>query len=286
MIFQKTKSTLKENVWGGHKLAAKYGKGDFSPRRIAESWERCELLDQLGFQLKWIDTDFPTSVQVHPGLETTTQTDLVCDGGSEIWVVVESESASRIGIGFNRTVTQEEILDAIHNRTLGLYLNTVHPKPGDCFVIPSGTIHYIDSGVTILEWKQKNAQTFRLYDWGRETISDRTLQIVESLAAIHFESSSLFQTHLPLEPGGMSVVVSLGDKTFHFGWRQVAGHMTLDGGGVKFLTCLEGTFLVDGTIVQKGETVQMPFDSADSARIFRGNGILLETLLHEKKGHS
>ncbi len=46
-------------------------------------------------------------------------------------------------------------------------LNAVPVKKGDCFFIPSGTLHAICKGVVVVEVQQKLQRDLRVYDYGR-----------------------------------------------------------------------------------------------------------------------
>ena len=74
-------------------------------------------------------------------------------------------------------------------------LHRVEPKPGDCILIESGTVHAIGAGVLLAEIQQTSDATFRVYDWGRvgPDGKPRTLHIEQALESIDFERG-------PVEP--------------------------------------------------------------------------------------
>ena len=239
---------LHDYVWGGRKLAKRYGKGDGT--RIAESWETCDAMDELRLQLKWIDTDFPTSVQVHPRPSMPGQS------GAEVWVIVDSEPESRIGIGFRHGITRDELLDAFQTRTFDLHINTLHPKPGDCLVVPAGTIHYIDGGVTVLELKSSASPTLRLHDWGREATTNRAVHITEGLDAMIYDATAPIRYDLCSEYEPISV--SLDTLHLKLLWRESEKPVFYDG-SPRLMTQLDGMSSIDdGVTLQKGETVWIP----------------------------
>lgn len=283
MIMSKLNSTIHPDVWGGRKLAEKYGKGNGLLTRIAESLESCDTLDRLGLCLKWIDTDFPTSVQVHPQGENPDKLSYIGEEGNEIWIIVESEPESRIGIGFIREVSQAEVLEAANHLTLERLLNTIHPNSGDCFVIPHGTVHYIGGGITALEWKSRRGRTLRLYDWGRNRMTGRTIQMAESLSIARVRATFPQRIPLPLETGPVSATPLWDNRTMYFGRHKVDGQVTFSGHGEKFITCLEGIFSMDGDVLHQGETIHFSGEPEESFPVLQGNGILFETILREQE---
>ena len=249
---------LQDLIWGGRKLASKYGKGDGSHLRIAESWETCESVDDLPVLLKWIDTDLPTSVHVHPDKEMTETLGYPCENESEIWVVAEAEPESRLGIGFSQEVTREEVLRALNERTLELLINNFEAQPGDCFVVPPGTIHYLDGGITLLEVAAKSNVTLRLYDWLRDVTTAREVSVAESLTAMNFSASTPLRTFLP--NCEESFRVSHGSEKIDLRWREITGEMTWCHSEKKrFITLLSGEGVLNRSEkVCQGESLLIP----------------------------
>ena len=81
-------------------------------------------------------------------------------------------------------------------------LRHVKVKKGDFFFVPSGTIHAIGGGITILETQQSSNTTYRVYDFDRKDDQGNTrdLHIQQSIdvsmiphkdPANHFETSTV-----------------------------------------------------------------------------------------------
>lgn len=70
-------------------------------------------------------------------------------------------------MGFNRDVTQEEVETAIRENTILSLLNFYEVKKGECYFIPSGTLHAIGKGCLICEVQQNSNLTYRVYDYDR-----------------------------------------------------------------------------------------------------------------------
>jgi hypothetical protein len=56
--------------------------------------------------------------------------------------------------------------------------------PGDCHLLPSGTLHALGAGVLVAEVQTPSDTTFRVYDWGRE---GRELHAEQALECIQWE---------------------------------------------------------------------------------------------------
>ena len=117
--------------------------------------------------IKFIDAEQNLSVQVHPSDEYALQHENSF-GKTEMWYIVEAEEGAGIYLGFNRTVTKEEYEAAIKENRLTELLNFYEVKAGDCYFIPSGTIHAIGKGCLICEIQQNSNLTYRVYDYGRK----------------------------------------------------------------------------------------------------------------------
>ena len=64
-------------------------------------------------------------------------------------------------------LSKAEFEERIKNNTLTEVLNAVPVHKGDCFFIPSGTLHAICKGIVIAEVQQNSNVTYRVYDYGR-----------------------------------------------------------------------------------------------------------------------
>lgn len=184
----------KDYPWGGEKLKTKYGKlTALTP--CAESWElsfhkdgltrladgkplsECAGSLELGenaksfpdfpMLIKLIDAREKLSVQVHPSDEYAMKHE-GSYGKCEAWYILEAERGAGIYLGFAEDVTKEEYARAIAENRLEELLNFYEVKAGECYYIPSGTIHAIAEGCLICEIQQNSNITYRVYDWGRK----------------------------------------------------------------------------------------------------------------------
>lgn len=183
-------------IWGGHKLI-EAGKVSSSPI-LAESWElsfhddgpsiiasgvnkgmllkEVATADDLGINpcktpmfpvlIKLIDSASNLSVQIHPSDEYALKNEHSL-GKTEMWHIIDAEPGCGIYLGLKRDSTKEEVEKAVKEGTIMDLLNFYECKKGDTFFIPSGTIHAIGKGCTLIEIQQNSNITYRLYDYGR-----------------------------------------------------------------------------------------------------------------------
>ena len=192
---------LRRLIWGGRRLGTLLHKPIGDASDYAESWEISdyreaisvvengplagstirELIqwygpallgraqasrDQFPLLVKYIDAHQDLSVQVHPDDERGRR--LAGDSGkTETWVILQAEPGSLIYAGLQPEVTRNQFADAIRSGKAEPLLHRVEPKPGDCILIESGTVHAIGAGVLLAEIQQTSDATFRVYDWGR-----------------------------------------------------------------------------------------------------------------------
>ncbi len=153
-----------EKPWGRDQLpapfAAPYGK------RIGEIWfEPTEDVHSL--LVKYIFTSEKLSVQVHPDDAQAKALGESDTGKEECWLVIDAEPGATLGIGFKAPISADAMRAAALDGSIEDLL-VWHPvQAGDFFYIPSGTVHAIGAGVSLIEIQQNSDITYRLYDYGR-----------------------------------------------------------------------------------------------------------------------
>ena len=207
------KGVLQEKIWGGTKLRDEFGydlpsettgehwsisahpngpatvkNGEHAGKTLTELW--ASHRDLFGHQegevfpllTKIIDAKNDLSVQVHPDDEygLANEGEL---GKTECWYVLAADEGAEIIFGHNAE-TKEEFHEMIADGQWDKLLRSIQVKSGDFFYVPSGTVHAIGSGVTILETQQSSDTTYRLYDYDRKDDAGnfRDLHINQSIA--------------------------------------------------------------------------------------------------------
>ena len=201
MYTLKLSPALKEIIWGGTKLKDEFGF-ETEGNNIAEAWvlschkdgasivlngelkgksleEALEIFgkDCLGengkafkyfpLLIKLIDAKADLSVQVHPNDEYANKVENEF-GKTEMWYILDAEKDAFLYYGFKEPITKEDLKKRIEEGSLEEILNAVKVKKGDCFYIPSGTIHAIGKGILIAEIQQNSNTTYRVYDYNRK----------------------------------------------------------------------------------------------------------------------
>ena len=274
----------KDNLWGGVKLREKYGKQtDKSP--VAESWElsfhkdgptrladgktlqECVTETELGANCKGfpffpmlaklIDAKDDLSVQVHPSDAYALKNENSF-GKTEMWYIVEADEGAGIYLGFKQDVTQAEYERAIAEHTLTELLNFFEVKAGECYFIPSGTIHAIGKGCLICEIQQNSNLTYRVYDYGRKDKNgkERELHVEKALKVTSLSKYEYAPLRVETEQGDLLGL----SRYFTTTSVRVNGEKKLfaDKNSFKCLMCVDGAGQVDGKAVALGDSWFVP----------------------------
>lgn len=278
MKIEKLFSECKDYIWGGEKLKSKYGKQTLKTP-CAESWElsfhkdgltrlsngktlaESAIGNDLGENvkdftffpvlIKFIDARDNLSVQVHPSDEYALKNENSF-GKTEMWYIVEAEEDAGIYLGFNSDVTKEEYENAIKENRLTELLNFFKVKAGECYFIPSGTIHAIGKGCLIYEIQQNSNLTYRVYDYGRKDKNgnERELHVEKALQVTNLRKHK--STFLSGDLIGVSKYFSVkklcvNDKT-----------LTADNKTFQCVTCVKGQGEIEGNTIIAGDSFFIP----------------------------
>ena len=281
----------KDYLWGGSRLNDEFEKNiDLSP--LAETWEcsthpdgpsyvvdgafagqeLAEVLklhpeylgerhkgeNSLPILIKFIDAKKDLSVQVHPTDTYAREHENGQLGKTEMWYVLDCEPGAFLYYGFDHEISREELEERIRNNTLTEVLNAVPVKKGDCFFIPSGTLHAICKGVVVVEVQQNSNVTYRVYDYGRVGADGKP-------RALHVKQALEVMRRTPPEQHDFSPHLA---KCDYFTVDVVAGGHTGTADETSFISLLiiEG----EGRLTCGGETVQAK--KGDSFFITAGSG--------------
>ena len=276
MNIEKLYPAFKDYLWGGNRLKEKYGKiTDSTP--CAESWElsyhkdgKCTLSSGVSLEsaagtkdlgrnvsdfesfpvlIKFIDARDDLSVQVHPSDDYALKNENSY-GKTEMWYIVDADEGAGIYLGFKRDVTKEEYRSAIENNTLTELLNFYRVKAGECYFIPSGTIHAIGKGTLICEIQQNSNLTYRVYDWGRvdKNGKSRELHVDKALDV------TTLTRFAPLAPCNNYLGLSK-----YFTVKKLGeGSYCADENSFNCISCVMGNGNVEGIAMNAGDTFFVP----------------------------
>ena len=143
------------------------------------------LNNPLSFIVKIIDAKENLLVQVHPDdawaekLENS-------KGKAECWLILNAEEDAGVYLGLRTGVDAAQFQSALETGTgVEDLLNFFPVRRGDFVSVPTGTIHAIGGGVTLLEVQQVSGVTYRLWDWGR---ANRDLHLEKALKVMDYNS--------------------------------------------------------------------------------------------------
>ncbi len=144
---------------------------------------------QFAILIKFLDAREDLSVQVHPDQDYA-NTHPGAYLKTEAWYVLQNDPGSRILKGLAPGVTKDAFSNAIADGSVEKMIKAIPAKPGDCYFLPSGTVHALGAGILVAEVQTPSDTTFRVFDFNRlENGKPRKLHIEESLACIDFSGT-------------------------------------------------------------------------------------------------
>ncbi|MDA8793270.1 class I mannose-6-phosphate isomerase [Bacteriovoracaceae bacterium] len=203
MQINELKPYLEMKPWGGQYLATqkRIKINSNQENQLGETWEvsaypnkesqllGSENFPQIDYLVKFIDTSDFLSVQVHPHEEYAHKYEND-HGKDECWLILKSKPDSCLYLGLKKNCGKEEFYQAVkENKSILKYLNKVKVKAGDFFIIPTGLVHAIGPGITLVETQTSSGVTYRIWDWGRVDSkgNSRELHIEKAIDVINFE---------------------------------------------------------------------------------------------------
>ena len=213
----KFKKIYKEKVWGGDKI-----KSMFNDKAVPDNCGECWLMSSLQGDISVITNgflknstleeaietymdelvgervydhfgiEFPLlikivsaaenlSIQVHPDDKTAIERHKAW-GKSELWYVLGAEANASVISGFNKDCNKAELREALRLGNPEFLLNKERARIGDVFFIPTGRVHSLGAGTTVLEIQQSSDVTYRLYDYNhknRELHHDLAFDVID-----------------------------------------------------------------------------------------------------------
>jgi len=151
-----------EKPWGRDKLPAAFN----APlgKRIGEVWFSGG--GDLPLLAKYIFTSERLSIQVHPNDQQARARGLA-QGKSECWYILDADPGAVLGLGLKREASRDELRSAALDGSIEQLMDWRPVRAGDFVFVPSGTVHAIGAGISLLEFQQNSDVTYRLYDYGR-----------------------------------------------------------------------------------------------------------------------
>lgn len=211
---------------------------------------------QFPILIKFLDAREDLSVQVHPD-QAYAAANPHAHLKSEAWYVLQRDPGSRLLKGMKPGVTREAFRAAIQRGEVDLLIESLPANEGDCFYLPSGTVHALGAGLLVAEVQTPSDTTFRVFDFNRidpSTGKPRALHVEQALQCIDFMPA-------PEEPvsGPNSKLVT--SPYFHVERARLAAgaERRVRNAGPSVLVVVDGEVELDKTVLAKrGEVVLLP----------------------------
>lgn len=237
-----------EKPWGRHDLGFGFEDAPKDAAPVGEIWFQEPGDTTPDLLIKYLFTGQKLSVQVHPDDEQAHARGLP-RGKDECWTILAAQPDSTIALGPKTAMTAEQLRANAQDGSIEDDLDWVPIKVDDFYYAPSGTIHAIGAGLTLIEVQQNSETTYRLYDYG----SDRELHLDDGVAVSHLTP------YQPItSPGaageGRDILVE-GPKFVLERWTGGRRDVALADGQTGWLVPIRGSGEVAGVAFKAGECV-------------------------------
>ena len=208
--------------------------------------------------VKLINSRENLSVQVHPNDEYAKKYENSL-GKTEVWYVIDADENAELIVGTNGC-TKKEFEKAIEDGKVEECLNKIKVKKGDAFLIKSGLVHSICTGIIIAEIQQNSDITYRVYDYGR----DREIHVEKSLDVIDFnlkleKACENYKDYLDYKYTNIFTTDYFGvDKCIVTNSYKNKGNLK----NFEIFTCVDGEGKIEGEgfseVIKKGDSFLIP----------------------------
>ena len=145
-------------------------------------------------------------------------------------------------MGLKPGVTRESFAKSIADGSVESAINSIPVKFGDCFYLPSGTVHALGAGILAAEVQTPSDTTYRVFDFNRVDPSTgklRTLHIKQAMKCIDFSATA------PTQSTGPELA-----KCDHFSMQKVTA------GNAQYISTPAGEPIILTVITGHGEIFQ------------------------------
>jgi mannose-6-phosphate isomerase len=276
-----------ERIWGGRRLASRFGKNLPRHGRFGESWEmvdrpeaqsvvrdgplRGKTLHELWSEnrekifgqkagraprfpllIKILDARDKLSLQVHPPAAVAAK--LGGEPKTEFWYIAEAFAGSALYVGLRQPTTRPQFEAALRDGTAADLLHHIPVQAGDAMFLPSGRFHAIGAGPLLVEIQQNSDTTYRVFDWNRtdEAGHTRPLHVNEALQSIDFNDC---QPALVKPDGELLVRHELFEIQK---WSLAASREIVPTGEFAIVCCLRGAVRCTNVELRPGEFCLVP----------------------------
>ncbi|MDB5325150.1 MAG: gmuF [Phycisphaerales bacterium] len=168
-----------------HELVAQYGTDLHGDVKLVGKEGQFPIL------IKFLDAREDLSVQVHPP-QSYADSHPGAHLKNEAWYVFQHDAGSRILKGLRPGVTREAFKQSIEDGTNESMINAIPVKDGECYYLPSGTVHALGAGCFVAEVQTPSDTTYRTFDFNRvdpSTGQPRQLHVEQAVDCIDFSGN-------------------------------------------------------------------------------------------------
>jgi mannose-6-phosphate isomerase len=258
-----------------HELVGEFGRDLHGDVKLVGSHGQFPIL------IKFLDAKEDLSVQVHPD-EAYAKANPGAHLKNEAWYVVQADAGSRLLKGLKRGVTRESFGRAIGDGSVESTIHSIPVREGDCFYLPSGTVHALGAGILAAEVQTPSDTTYRVFDFNRvdpSTGKTRTLHVEQALKCIDFAAKETPE-RLPVPEVAKCDYFTIWKRVMSSGhrhdckWSEPIVLIFLEGRGYVASAANEIQ-----TNFRAGETILIPSSLAKPAVVTESNSVWLEVRL-------
>ena len=239
-----------EKPWGRHDLWPGFDDAPAGGAPIGEVWFQQPGDSTPEMLIKYLFTGEKLSVQVHPDDDQAHDRGLP-RGKDECWSILAAEPDSTIALGPKAPITRDALRADAQDGSIEQDLDWVSVKAGDFLYAPSGTIHAIGGGLTLIEVQQNSETTYRLYDYG----TDRELHLKDGVDVATLEPYRPIAS--PGRIDGDRTILVEGPKFVLERWSGGDHAVALPEGVTAWLVPIAGSVEVAGVSAKAGECATM-----------------------------
>ncbi len=165
-----------------HQLVTDFGKDLIGDVALSGAHGQFPIL------IKFLDAREDLSVQVHPD-HRFCRDNPSAHLKTEAWYILQNDPGAKLYKGLMPGVTRESFQKAIETGSVEQSIRSIPVKEGECYYLPSGTIHALGAGILVAEVQTPSDTTFRVFDFNRVDPSTgklRKLHVADALKCIDF----------------------------------------------------------------------------------------------------
>ena len=264
----------KNKIWGGeHWIFSAHPNGqsivkngDFKGKALGELWEKHREIfgkvpgEKFPILVKIIEANEDLSVQVHPGDEYAKIHENGELGKTECWYILDCHKDNKMVYGINAK-NKEELYNMIDKGQWEKLLQLISIKRGDFYYVPSGTVHALKAGTSVLEIQQNSDTTYRLYDYDRrdEQGNLRELHIQKSKDVIDVPFISRQPMPIVQDMNGITKIKFIESPYFTVEKYELSGQINLENNKAFMLMSV-----IEGEGILKVEEEKYPITKGEN----------------------